>query len=583
MDRAIPNPGNEEIDLYIRTYYSLLRSSGAVRVKALEETHAGMNSSLHLRASEPYPDVAALVYSYLRLPSVITDTVTILLGQSEEVFERRGHSRVDQWELVEAPARRRKMFFQDGMLAAFINSISDIDDIIPMLVSFQIEWNKIHQLLRPPATMQLLEQVVGEERTLTDAEEATVRDVLSLEQAQWEQLRRLFGVGLPAMLLKMAREEKDFSVSLMASSVTDYRRATQGWWETIATQADQSFLRYRPVYFVSSNLHSIVNLLAGFARQEERRVMGYLKENNPESLWATYTSLPDELDHPERINLLYYALKYYKTDMEERRAWETQSGIQQIENPLYLDVAAQLVELSQLVPERFDPRLQMPGLERLRHSNAIIFNVDYPLGMAAYALLSQITSSVGAIRGVHIIGKAASLNARVGDVMIPNVIYDEHSQNTFLFRNVFAADDVAPYLLFSTVFDNQKAVTVRGTLLQNRDFVGVFYKEGYTDIEMEGGPYLSAVYEDIYPRRYPTNEIVNLFINARYDIGVLHYASDTPYSKRQALLSESLSYRGVDATYACSIAVLRRIFQLELEHLTREGVETDAEVPVPTR
>ena len=102
------------------------------------------------------------------------------------------------------------------------------------------------------------------------------------------------------------------------------------------------------------------------------------------------------------------------------------------------------------------------------------------------------------------------------------------------------------------MFDNQKAVTVRGTFLQNREFMGVFYREGYTDIEMEAGPYLSAVYEDIYPRRYPVNEIVNLFINAPYDIGVLHYASDTPYSRRQSLLSKSLSYFGVDATYACS-------------------------------
>ncbi len=65
------------------------------------------------------------------------------------------------------------------------------------------------------------------------------------------------------------------------------------------------------------------------------------------------------------------------------------------------------------------------------------------------------------------------------------------------------------------------------------------------------------------------NEIVILFINAPYDIGVLHYASDTPYSRRQSLLSKSLSYFGVDATYACSTAILRRIFEVELARLRR--------------
>jgi hypothetical protein len=206
-------------------------------------------------------------------------------------------------------------------------------------------------------------------------------------------------------------------------------------------------------------------------------------------------------------------------------------------------------------------------MEALQDSDAVIFNVDYPLGMAAYQIFSQVAANLGELLGVYFMGKAATLNGQVGDVMIPNVVYDEHSQNTFLFRNCFVASDVAPYLTLGSVFDNQKAVTVRGTFLQNRDFVVVFYKEGYTDIEMEAGPYLSGVYENIYPKRYPTNEIVNLFINAPYDIGLLHYASDTPYSRRQSLLSKSLSYFGVDATYAVSIAILRRIIKQEITRL----------------
>ena len=108
---------------------------------------------------------------------------------------------------------------------------------------------------------------------------------------------------------------------------------------------------------------------------------------------------------------------------------------------------------------------------------------------------------------------------------------------------------------------------MRGTILQNRLFMNVFYDEGYTDIEMEAGPYLSAIYEDVYPRRYPLNEIVNLFINAPYDIGLIHYASDTPISRRQSLLSKSLLYFGVDATYATTTAVLRRILGKEIERL----------------
>ena len=47
--------GSEDIELYIRTYYSLLRSSDEVQIKSLVETHAQMDSSLHplARAAAP--------------------------------------------------------------------------------------------------------------------------------------------------------------------------------------------------------------------------------------------------------------------------------------------------------------------------------------------------------------------------------------------------------------------------------------------------------------------------------------------------------------------------------------------------
>ena len=67
-----------------------------------------------------------------------------------------------------------------------------------------------------------------------------------------------------------------------------------------------------------------------------------------------------------------------------------------------------------------------------------------------------------------------------------------------------------------------------GTFLQNKNIMDVIYREGYTDIEMEGGPYLSAVYELSRPQRYPVNQIVNLN-KLPFDLGIMHYVSDTLY------------------------------------------------------
>ncbi|MBA3825716.1 MAG: hypothetical protein H0X24_17690, partial [Ktedonobacterales bacterium] len=153
--------GKREVEMYLRTFRSLLRSSGDVGLKALIQAHYNIDSVLHPEARNNYPDMSALIYSILRLPPEILRSGRLLLSQSEEVF-RQQNIPIDQWQTVTASARRRKWYF-DGKstLAAFIASESDIDDIVPTLVALQIEWNKFHWLLNvDPTTMQLLESRV---------------------------------------------------------------------------------------------------------------------------------------------------------------------------------------------------------------------------------------------------------------------------------------------------------------------------------------------------------------------------------------------------------------------------------------
>jgi hypothetical protein len=54
-----------------------------------------------------------------------------------------------------------------------------------------------------------------------------------------------------------------------------------------------------------------------------------------------------------------------------------------------------------------------------------------------------------------------------------------------------------------------------------------------------------------------------------FDLGVIHYASDTPLGKGKNLGAGSLSYYGMDSTYAATLAVLQRIFSLEKDRVGR--------------
>ncbi|MCC6168150.1 MAG: hypothetical protein IT329_13065 [Caldilineaceae bacterium] len=574
MDRTTPVAHSEEIELYIRTYYSLLRSSGPVRVRSLEETHAAMKSSLHQQADSPEIDVSALVYCALRLPECIAETKLMVMGQMEAVFRRSGYD-VEQWQTVRAKARRRKFYFDpdQGILAAFVASVSDIDDLIPCVTTLQIEWNKIHQKLGANELGRRLQTAANGDGYLPMDVLEEVRDALGLSSADFARLGQIWpGSLLSRNLQRAARSGLDLRILVLGSGLSDYRRSVQLWWRQIEEEAAALHLNERPIYFISSNVHSLINLVSGHAWELQEDLLEFVRRENPENLLAEYEKLAED-DVGSLANFLYYVARIYggNANRIEQRAEsiaerEKRVGLVRVSDPHYLDVEAQLVEINSLQRQWLDPRLRIFDDEEwglLQQSDALLFNIDYPLGMAAYHIFSQVSTALDRILGVYILGKAATLNGRVGDVMLPNVVYDEHSRNSYLFRNCFTAQDVAPFLVYGTVFDNQKAVTVRGTILQNRNFMHVFYEEGYTDIEMEAGPYLSGIYEDIYPKRHPDNEIVNLFINAPYDIGLIHYASDTPISRRQTLLSKSLSYFGVDATYAASIAVLRRVLKQE--------------------
>src|SRR6202171_3919520 len=141
-------PGRDAVELYTRTYGTLLRSSGETKLRVAEQAPIAMAASLHPGPGSAEPDTGALIYALRRLPPSIIAVRHIVLGQSADVFKRTLNVDVERWEMQSAPGGRRRYYF-DGKetLAVYIASPSDIDDVIPQLVALQIEWNKLHALL----------------------------------------------------------------------------------------------------------------------------------------------------------------------------------------------------------------------------------------------------------------------------------------------------------------------------------------------------------------------------------------------------------------------------------------------------
>ena len=552
----------EAVEVYHRTYTTLLRSTGETPLRVLEASHRAMGSSLHSLAASSDPDLGAFLYAVRRLPASVMRAERVVMGQALEVFARNDFQLVD-WAEASAPGRRRRWYDDGkGTLAVLIASETDVDDLIPTLVAFQIEWNKLRTSLSPAA--------IPDEPT-----PAWLSSVCGGREDDWTQLQEIWGAAFAERLRLVATRKKSMRVRMLGGTQIGYARVTRRWWQQVTGTMRSHSLLDRPLYFVSSNSHSLANLVTGVARHHEAALVEMVETRGPVDLSRELERFRTGLAEGDWNNFLYYAARLHTgsiaTDERSRlRHEEREQGVHGVPSRTALDVAAQVIPLDRLDPANFDPRLGPVDAARLRSSQAVIVNIDYPLGLAAYNILREVGETAAELRGVYILGKAATLNADVGDVMISSVVHDEHSGCTYWLDNAFTVADIAPYIRFGSGLDNQRAVSVKSTFLQNRGYLDFYYREAFTVVEMEAGPYCNAIYEMSEAGRYPTGEPVN-FSKLPLDFGIIHYASDTPFTQARTLGARGLSYFGMDSTYAASVAILRRI-------LAREGALASAPV-----
>jgi hypothetical protein len=372
-------------------------------------------------------------------------------------------------------------------LAVYVASVSDTDDIVPILVAFQIEWLKMYYLLRAdPTTLQLLETRMDRTSPVFAEISKVVRERLHIAPDDWQRLEVIWGDRLWENLLIIGRQKKSFWLRMLGGSHVGFVRATRQWWSPVKSLLDKLNLQERPVYFVSSNTHSLVNLLSGAILRRADELTKFALSGDDPYLADECRKIQQGEVPGNWQNFLYFAAREWirmpagKEFVHHRLKEEQERGIWNVGARHGLEIDAQVFEIAKLQPFDIDPRCRMSQMDLLAKSKAIILNIDYPLGMAAYRMMREIMENLTHIRGIYILGKAATLNGSIGDVMISDVVFDEHNQNIYWLDNCFTAQDVQPYLIYGSVLDNQRAVSGKGTFLQNRQYFDFYYHANYT-------------------------------------------------------------------------------------------------------
>lgn len=551
------------IESYVRFYQDRLDRPAELALENLQTHHCLLETSLHRKAREPEPNLAAFIYTAQRLPDCMDQTSRVIVGPNEAAFIQAGYLEFRQWPRVSARARRRRAHFDgEGDLALFAASISDLDDIIPSLCAYQIEWNKMHHRLVRSDLGKALARGEVAPQDVADS----LRRILEIGPADWEMLVESLGSRLEALLAAVAGAPKKLTIHRLPLRHRDFGETVDIWWREVMAGSSIDDITGRPVYLVSSNTHGLANIVSGFASRYQRDIIRFILENDIEGfsrIWRRSRWAP-EID---RRNLVYYAqrlfLERYPELEPEKIDMEEAAGLGRV-YPVYAPpIEAQILELKRLDPRRLDPRLTVRDWKSLRNSRALVVNLDYPLGYSAYHLMNWACRRFEDLRGLMIVGKSAAMIGRLGDIMIPGQVRDVHTGNTYDFANCITVRRLAPFLREIAAFDDQKSLTVRGTFLHSWGAVKGFYREDFTGIEMEAGPYLSAVYEYLTQKPGSSDSKVSMVADPAFKLGIVHYTSDTPYNIRAALLSRRLGISGLEASYAGTLATTQFILDQE--------------------
>ena len=204
-------PPSDEVELYHRTYTTLLRSSGETRLRVLEPAHRAMGSSLHGLAASEEVDLGAFIYA-LAACRPTSAPPRVVLGQEAEQFSRARAWADHEWERgrgageAAAVVRRRR-----GHARGPARRGSDLDDLIPTLVAYQIEWNKLHAAARAPAS------------TPTRRRRRGVAEPLGGTEDDWAACR-----GLARRAATLRAEVRDRSLTCASGCSAARRSATRG-------------------------------------------------------------------------------------------------------------------------------------------------------------------------------------------------------------------------------------------------------------------------------------------------------------------------------------------------------------------
>ncbi len=524
--------------------------------KTLEACLRDLSPEIYGSMNDPkVVELKGLEYVIDRLPKGIEEVTKVILTD-EDQFEDTPFKKI-------IPLKRRRISYRISKKElCFIVSrgVSEIYDIITHMVFLNVEAKKIYKRTqddygKPRLEWKELINMVNRKGEICQEDLDSALWNLSIiigrtyhetresyEYLEKNRKENKSNNGLFSFIYHLAkgvenekRSQNDARVVYLTPSlmkIIGHQKYGRLWALDIKEKLVELNLQDRPLHIISSNLHSVVNVLYGYGAVEK----GAKKLRETEF----YSLFPKLIDKGEAI--LDYGEKHGLISLPDR------SGV---------NIDCQIIDTSKLGGVTFHPDFH-PDTARIKKEKPVLVVMDYAFGAQAFELMEQLLKPFKEKDGkknlhlgsISIMGKAGILSGDKGDVMLATAHVCEGDADNYIFKNDLTAEK---FDKGTNVFVGPMA-TVVGTSLQNRDVLEMFKDDWHVvGLEMEGGHYQKAINAAVIKGNI-TKEV-----KTRY----AYYASDNPLMTGSTLAAGAMGEEGIKPTYMISRLILEKILGIK--------------------
>lgn len=529
--------------LFYRGSYKITGTSGL----ALRELLLQLNPEIYGFIANPHKvELQGLLYVLDRLPEGIEQTPYINLTADE------GYD-LSHFQPIVPLKRRRNCYRIDSeqMNIEVLRGRSEIYDVLTHLTFFYNEADKImmrafeNNTKKMSRVWEKIENVVNSKKPLTQEEREVAlihlahilgntfeetklaHEAFSFDQNSDRLFHVVYWMGKLSHLDHNGIVSREITFTSALRSEIGHHVTGEKWANHIKETLLKKNLHERPLHIISSNMHSVMNML------------------------YAHNSLEKEFD--ETVELSVYedlSSSKNKNLRDIVRQYAENNAMVYIEDVSGANIDVQIIDLK-------DFNLDNTVFSRTEwNKEDVLIVMDYAFGEQAFEVMDELLKPFKGelffkmnVKSISVMGKAGILEGDKGDIMVADSFVFEGTADNYPFENQMSKSDFENTGL--GVFEGMM-VTVLGTSLQNKNILEFFRDTSWNSIglEMEGAHYQKAIQIASQIRGHIDDDV---------KVSYAYYASDNPLETGGTLASGGLGLTGVKPTYLITQRIIEKI------------------------